>query len=151
MDKLEWQAYEFEQPERHHNWFYALWILAVAFVAVALILNSYLLAMFILLSGGVVHIYALKQPQLFTFTLTAENLTIGSKVYNLADFDSFWIFEREDGNFLSLEAKKVLSTHLGVPLGEIDPQKVRDLFSNILVEKEQEEPLTDLLARRLKF
>ncbi|MEK7609090.1 MAG: hypothetical protein AAB476_01255, partial [Patescibacteria group bacterium] len=92
MDKLTWQAYEFEQPERQTNWFVSLWILAAALVAVAIILKSYLLAVFIILAAGVLNIYALKEPREYIFVLDAEALKIGDKEHALSDFKSFWIF-----------------------------------------------------------
>lgn len=152
MDKLTWQAREFEQPDRHPNWFTALWIFALALVVVAIILKSYLLGVFMILAAGVVHLFALRESPFYTFTLTEENLTVGNKNYNLADFDSFWIFEYENDNVLSLEAKRVLSAHLHIPLSkEVSPETVRNILTPALIEKEQEESLIDILARWLKF
>ena len=152
MDKLTWQAYEFEKAERQPNWFAVLWIFVLALIIVAVILKSYLLAVFVLISGGVVHIFALKDPQLFSFSLTADNLTIGNKVHELTSFDSFWIFKRDNGNVLSLDDKKKLSFRLQVPLAkEISPETVRQTLAGALAEKEQEESLIDILARWLKF
>lgn len=152
MDELTWQAYEFEQPERHPNWFAVLWIFALALVAVAVILKSYLLGVFVILAAGVIHLFALREPSRYTFTLTPENLTVGNKTHNLADFESFWIFEYEDGNVLSLAAKRVLSINLHVPLAtDISPEAVRNILLPVVTEKEQEESLIDVLSHWLKF
>ena len=151
MDKLTWQAQEFEQPERHPNWFVSLWILAAALVVGAVILKSYLLAVFIVISAGVINIYALKEPHHYTFILDTETLSVGSKKYNLADFTHFWIFERENGNFLVLEGKKILNSHLEIPLANTDTDAAKRLLLNTIEEKEIEESLIDLLAKKLKF
>ncbi len=152
MDKITWQAYEFEQPERHPNWFAVLWIFAVALIVMGIILKSYLLSVFILLAAGVVHLFAIKQPALYNFTLARESLSVGDKVHNLADFGSFWIFEYENGNVLSLEGRRIFSTHLHVPLApEVDIETVRSLLVEAVTEKEHEESLFDILARILKF
>ena len=151
MDKIEWQAYEFEQPERQTNWFVSLWILAAALVAVAIILKSYLLAVFIILAAGVLNIYALKEPHEFTFILDAETLKIGDKEHALSDFRSFWIFERESGNVLSLEGRNIFNLHLEIPLAEVDPETVRQIISSAVPEKEHGESSIDVLARFLKF
>lgn len=152
MDKITWQAYEFEQPERHPNWFAVLWIFAIALIIVGIILKSYLLAVFILLAAGVIHLFALKQPALYNFTLTRESLSVGDRVYDLANFSSFWIFEYENGNVLSLEGRRVFSSHLHVPMAaEIEPNTVRNILAESVTEKEHEESLFDILARILKF
>lgn len=151
MDKLTWRAFEFEQPERHPNWFISLWILALALVVVAIILKSYLMAVLIIISASLVNIYALKEPPEYDFSLDEETLAIGEKKHNLADFKSFWIFEREDGNVLSLAGKGVMNSHIEIPLAEIDPESVRNILSLVITEKEHSESMTDLLARLLKF
>ncbi len=151
MDKLTWRALEFEQPERHPNWFISLWILALALVVVAIILKSYLMAVFVIISAALINIYAVKEPNEYDFFLDTENLAIGEKIYKLADFKSFWIFERENGNVLSLEGKNITNSHLEVPLAETDTNTVRDILSPAVTEKEHNESMTDILARILKF
>lgn len=151
MDKLTWRAFEFEQPERHPNWFISLWILALALVVVAIILKSYLMAVFIIISAALINIYAVKEPKEYDFSLDTENLAIGEKIYKLADFKSFWIFERENGNVLSLEGKNITNSHLEVPLAETDTNTIRDILSPTVTEKEHNESMTDILARLLKF
>ncbi|MBI2454508.1 MAG: hypothetical protein HYV54_02990, partial [Parcubacteria group bacterium] len=74
-----------------------------------------------------------------------------SKKYNLADFTHFWIFERENGNFLVLEGKKILNPHVEIPLANASVDAVKELLLGTMEEKEIEESLIDLLARRLKF
>ncbi|MEK7565177.1 MAG: hypothetical protein AAB501_02990, partial [Patescibacteria group bacterium] len=151
MDKLTWRAFEFEQPERHPNWFVSLWILALAFVVVAIILKSYLMAVFVIVSAALINIYAVKEPAEYEFSLDAEILTIGDKNHNLKDFKSFWIFEREDGNVLSLEGKNTINSHLEVPLAETSPDSIRNLLLPVVTEKEHSESMVDILARVLKF
>ena len=151
MDKLTWQAYEFEQPERQTNWFVSLWILAAALVAVAIILKSYLLAVFIILAAGVLNIYALKEPREYIFVLDSETLKIGDKEHALNSFKSFWIFERESGSVLSLEGKNIFNLHLEIPLAETSPDAVRNMISPTVPEKEHSESSIDVLARFLKF
>ena len=151
MENISWKAPEFEQPDRHPNWFVSLWIFAVALVIVAIILKSYLLAVFIILAGGIINIYALKVPETFDFELTREHIKIGNKTYDLQSFKSFWIFEHENGNVLFLDAKKGLRVDLEAPLGDANVDEVRTLLSEILPEQESEESLIDLIARYLKF
>ncbi len=151
MESLTWRAKEFEQPERHPNWFLSLWIIAVALIIVAIIIKSYLFAVFIILAAGITNIYALKVPQEVDFELTSEYIKIGQKIHNLDGFVGFWIFERKNGNILVLDAKKGLRVDLEAPLGEISQDDVRSILSQILPEKERDESLIDLIAGWLKF
>jgi len=151
MESLVWRANEFEQPDRHPNWFVSLWIFAAAFVVVAIIIKSYLFAVFIILAAGITNIYALRIPQEIDFELTREYIKIGGKTCNLNGFVSFWIFERENGNVLVLDAKKGLRADLEAPLGNTNADDVRTMLSEILPEKEHQESLIDLIAGWLKF
>jgi hypothetical protein len=151
MESLTWRAKEFEQPERHPNWFISLWIFAVAFVVIAIIIKSYLLAVFVVLAAGLTNIYALKVPNEVDFELTSENIKIGQKIHNLDGFVGFWIFERKNGNVLVLDAKKGLRVDVEAPLGEINIDEVRAILSPVLPEKERDESLIDLISAWLKF
>ena len=151
MEKITWEAYEYIQPERPASWFMALWIVAAGLVVGALITKSYLLALFILISALVVHIFALKEPNRYTFAIDQESIAIGPKNHNISEFNSFWIFEREDGNVLSLEAKKSILPHIQIPLGETNVESIRETLSSVLKEKEQQESLLDAVAKILKF
>lgn len=151
MESLSWRAKEFEQPERNPNWFLSLWILAAAFIVVAIILKNYLFAFFIFLSAGIINIYALRVPQVVDFEITEEYIKVAQKKHILENFDSFWIFERNTGNILSLEAKKGIRTNLEIPLVDADIEKVRSILSQTLEEKEHKESLIDALSDWLKF
>jgi len=151
MEKITWRAYEYEQPERPANWFAALWILTGGLAIVAIILKSYLMAVFVLLAAGVVNITALRKPALYDFSLDGEKLSVGGKNHELTGFNSFWIFERGHVNLLNLESKKTIARGLQVPLGNIDPDEIRKLLAEILTETEHNESLIDTLAHWLKF
>ncbi len=151
MEKITWRAYEYEQPERPTNWFAALWILAGGLAIVAIILKSYLMAVFVLLAAGVVNITALRKPGLYDFSLDGEKLSIGGKNHELSGFSSFWIFEHSHVNLLNLESKKTISRGLQVPLGDINPNEIRKLLAEVLTESEHTESLMDTLAHWLKF
>lgn len=149
---ITWQAYEFEQQGRHPHWFKALWIFAAALIAVAVIIKSYLLGVFILLAAGLMHIFALKEPHLFTFALDSTSLQIDHKVYALKDFESFWIFEKENGPMLSLKPKsKKFLSHLHIFLNDAEPDEIKKLLAEAVEEQEHEESLIDILAQKLGF
>jgi len=149
---ITWQAYEYEQHGRHPHWFKVLWIFAVALIAVAVIIKSYLLGVFILLAAGLMHIFALKEPHLFTFVLDSTNLQIDQKVYALKDFESFCIFEKENGPMLSLKLKsKKLLSHLHIFLNNVELDEIKKLLTETIEEQEHEESLIDILAQKLGF
>lgn len=149
--EITWQAPEFEKQKKPRGWYVSLWILFAALAAVGLITGSVLMLILMVLAALVVSVYAAKEPRMLSVRLQIDSLFFADKVYDLKDFESFWIFERSPFSTLSLNAKKRLRPHLKVLLPADKVQEVRQLLAAPLQEREQEESLTEALADKLKF
>ena len=75
------------------------------------------------------------------------------KFFPYKDFSSFWIFHRGNGrNELSFETNKLLYPHLKIPLPEeISVEDLRAALAGFVEEKEQDESLSEILARWVGF
>ena len=76
---------------------------------------------------------------------------IDEKMHAWQDIKSFWIFEDPEINALSLETKKISVPRLHIPLARQNIGATREVLKKYIPEKKQEESLTDIIARRLKF
>ena len=150
MNPITWQAAEFEKHEKPASWFVALWIIAAGLVAVAFITESLFMGILVIVAALIVSLYAAKDPQTVTFSLDEKSLTIEGKPRPLDSFSSFWIFEREDNNLLSL-APKGLRPAIKVALPKEHADDARLLLRAVIEEKEQEESAIEALADWLRF
>ena len=150
MERIEWQAAEFEKHEKPASWFVALWIIAAGLVAVAFITESLFMGILVLVAALIVSLYAAKDPQTIAFSLDDKSFSIEGKPYPLESFSSFWIFEREESNLLSL-APKGLRPAIKVALPKEHTADTRLLLRAVMEEKEQEESAIEALADWLRF
>jgi hypothetical protein len=150
-NKLTWQAREFEKHEKSAAWFVALWILVAGLAAVAVIMKAWLMIPVVLIGAILISIYAVKEPRMVTFILTENNLHVEQRIYSLGRFASFWIFEEEEHDILSLAPRHYFQPHFKIPLPKEYSSDARLLLRPRLEEEEHKESFIDALSDRLGF
>ncbi len=75
---------------------------------------------------------------------------IDEKNYSFSELKSFWIFE-EPEQTLSVITKKITQSHLSIPLDDQNLKEIRKFLIKFIPEKKQEESLSDVIARKMKF
>lgn len=148
----EWEAWEYEHIPKDRTWFIAGGIVALGLLLFALITGNLLFAVFVLLASLVVGLYALRPPAIARCTITPDGIQIGKRIFDFDQLKSFWIFYEVSGiKELSLESKKTVMPHIRMPLGAMDPVRVRQILVTYLPEVRQEESSADIIARILGF
>lgn len=148
-ESIEWSALEYEAHERGPNWFLFPGVAALALAIFAVFTKSYFFAAFILLALVVLLAYIKRGPQQISCAIGGEGVRTGETLYPFLNIKSFWIFERDGINELSLEIKSVLSPFLHLPLGGTNPEKIRNFLLQFIPEEEHKELATDQIARSL--
>ncbi|MDP3727160.1 MAG: hypothetical protein Q8R35_00805 [bacterium] len=149
---MEWEAPEFD-PEAAGS---ALQLLAGALLIIggiaAAFFRNFLFALLLAISGGLMIGHAFRIPREIRFALTGRGIRVGNRLYEYESLESFWIFYdpplfRE----LSLRSRRTVMPHVRIPLGELDPLRLREILLRFLPEAEQELSLADILSKRLGF
>lgn len=148
-ESIEWSALEYEARERGPNWFLFPGVAALALIIFAVFTKSYFFAAFIVLALVVLLAYIKRGPQQISCAIDGEGVRTGETMYPFLNIKSFWIFERDGTNELSLEIKSVLSPFLHLPLGGTNPEKIRNFLLQFIPEEEHKELATDQIARSL--
>lgn len=155
---ISWEAPEYFHYERTNDWYWWTGLVALVILGFALWQGSLLFALLVLISWFTVVLYAVRPPQIVAFKLTDKGILIknphsdGTKMYPWSDLKSFWIFYRPPVHAeLSIISKKTLMTHIKLPLGETDPEKLKNIVKQYLPEEEQKESLIDNLSQLAKF
>lgn len=146
---FEWVAYEYTYREHAISWFLTIGGMATLLVIIGIIARSYFFIAFVTLAFVVIVLYAKRKPQKITFALSKEGVRAGRKFYDFSGLKSFWIFEKGEEKELSLAADKTLAPFIHLPLGDADPQKIREVLSRFLPEEEHKELISDQVARGL--
>lgn len=149
---ITWSAPEFIKYEKDFSWFAATGIIAAVIFIISLITKNYVFAIVIILSAFSLYIWAQKEPKKYKFKINHRGIAIGKNVYNYDNLKSFWIFyDPPRIKYLSVESKKMLMPKITVPIGEEDPNKIREILVKFLPEEEHEESLIDAIGRHLRY
>ena len=146
---LEWSALEYERKPHTTNWFLAFGAITLAFLLLSIIIKSYLFLALVSLSSLVILIYAKREPKEFSFAISPQGIRMGNRIYSRSTLVSFWIFNHSHIKELSIETSKPMSPFLRIPLGEMDPQKIKEMLILFLPEKKHKEFFTDQIAHKL--
>ena len=85
------------------------------------------------------------------FAFTNRGVLIADRLYPWSELKSFWIFYSPIRHELSFESKKALMPYMKIPLGGVDPEKIKEIVSKFLPEVEQQESLIDNLSHLARF
>ena len=105
----------------------------------------------VIIAGSVISLFAIKEPRQFKFSLNDKSIKIADKSHPFESFSSFWIFEEENYNILSLASKKSLHPYIKIIIPKEYSPKAKLLLRASIEEKEQAESVMDALADWLKF
>ncbi len=149
---LSWTAPEFIRYEKTRGWFIALGIIAAGFFIISILMKNYFFALLVPIASFLIYIHAQKHPRKITVKITGEGIDLGDNLsLSYKEIISFWIFEEPEIRSLSLETKKFLQPKISILLKDQEPAAVREALINFVKERKQEENLTDIIARKLKF
>ncbi|OGF81975.1 hypothetical protein A2924_04630 [Candidatus Giovannonibacteria bacterium RIFCSPLOWO2_01_FULL_44_16] len=154
-----WEAHEYFHHERTTDWYWWVGLVAVLLLGFAVWQRSFLFGILILLGWFTSILYAIRTPRFIRFVLTERGLIIenpeskeSGKMYPWNQLESFWVFYKPPVHEeLSIKSKKTFMPYIKVPLGDEDPEAVKEIVSKYIPLEEQEESLIDTLAHLAKF
>jgi|SRR3989344_1062158 len=132
----------------------ALAITALVLIAYFIYSENFLAAFLFLLAGFTIFVGLLERKDANQKTLRckikSQGFQINNTLYPYENLKSFWIFYAPPNHTeLSIRSKKTLMNYIKVPLGDADPVKIRELLTEFMPEKKQEEAFVDTLARNI--
>lgn len=149
---ISWETEEFPYHQKDLQWFLVGGVLALGIFASLLILKNMFGAATMLLFVLIMYLYATKKPEMLSVVVDGRGITINNKRILYSDITSFWVLYEPPVKDLILIQKARFTPKTIIPLGQINPVELRALLlANAIIEKEEEETLTDILARRFGF
>jgi hypothetical protein len=151
---LEWEGREYDHNPKSADWYWALGIIAVASTVAAILFDSYLLAVLIVVAAASLALHAAKQPPLHRFRLVEQGIVIGDELHPFTRMISFSVLEDIEGTLppmISIKTESWLSPHLIIPLEGVDVDVVYAYFLHHVDEDAHHHTLVDLVAAWLGF
>lgn len=142
---LRWSAYEHEHIERGSDWYWALGIIAVCAAVTSIIFGNFLFALLILVAAGTIGILASQPPELHEFEINEKGIRIGKNTHGYDTVVSFWVDDERIDPQLLVDTKTMLSPNLIIPIGDMDPETIRDY----MLEHAEEIPMTEPISHKI--
>ncbi len=151
FEKLEWSHLEYEEKERNPDWFWALGIIVIAISITSFIYQNYFFAIFIVLSGLLMVMFAIKKPEMVNYELNQKGLQIKNRLYPYDKIKSFYV-QTEGKPTLFIRSERKFMDIIPVPLIESITPQVQNIFiSKEILEEEMHEHFSEKVMEVLGF
>jgi hypothetical protein len=103
--------------------------------------------------GALVYYIAQQKPSTVRYRLMVDGIVLNNTLYHYQDLESFnVIYEPGETKTIIFRSARRFSPLIHMEIGDADPVEIREVLLEFLPEDlELEEPLVDILARRLGF
>lgn len=154
--QLEWSALEHEHIEKSSDWFWALGIIAIAGAIASIIFNNILFAIIIIIGAFVFSVNANKKPERVNFKINNRGVIINNTMHPFSSLESFWVEEGDNENEeskpkLLIKSKKLLMTHIVIPIESVRATDIRNFLLEYLNEEEDSESLAQKIMEFFGF
>lgn len=151
-DKISWSSYEFTHHEKDRQWFLVFWVVAGGVFGSLLILGNVFGAATMALFAVILYIYALKEPNIIHCEINKEGVIFNDRLFPYSSIASFWALYDPPVKDLIIISKHMIVPKISIPLGDANPVEIREMIlANGVLEKEEEESISEMIARRLRF
>ncbi|MFA6273496.1 MAG: hypothetical protein WC673_03360 [Candidatus Paceibacterota bacterium] len=149
---ITWETFEYQHHERSGDWFWVTGIVAVSLAITAILFNNLLFGILIIIAGFALMLQAARKPRLVQFTINQTGLVAGHTTHPFSSLESFWIDETNPTDArLLLKSKTLTAMLIVIPLGDTEPQAVKDFLSQYIAEEELHEPLSQKIMEAVGF
>lgn len=139
---ITWEAPEHHHVEKGNDWFFALAIIVVALVIVAILFDDTLFALLLGLAGGALAVSAAKKPSIIPFAITVRGVRIDDKLYPFSTLVSYHIDEDDyRGPQLLIKSDHKIMPLLVLPIPADHIDEIESILKEKIAEEHLEEPL----------
>lgn len=149
-----WEGKEYSFQEHGADWYWALGIITIAAMLVAILFSNILLALVILAGAFAIGIQAAKHRQTHRFSVYDNGVAIDDNLYPYTGMRDFAILEYVDPTLppaLSIKTNHVLAPRLLIPIHDHDPDEIYFYISNHLPEGMHDETPLDRVVSFLRL
>jgi len=157
-EKLNWSALEYEEKERHVDWFWALGVIVIAGAITSIIFANYFFAIFLIIGGVLLGFFAVKKPDIVFYELNEKGLKIRNRIYPYENIKAFWVQKSlsDDGKQMPLalfiKSQRLLVPIFSVPIEETSVEKIHSMMlAHNVPEEEMKEHVSEKIMESLGF
>ena len=152
------RAVTWEAPEHHHieggsgDRYWILGILSISIFVVAILLDSMLFGILIILAASVITLLSFKVPRIIPFAVTTRGVRIDDKLFPYSTLESFFLDDdNPQGPQLLIKSKHYFMPLVVIPIPEDGSHEIEKIIEIRLAEEHLEEPLANKILEWLGF
>ncbi len=139
--EIAWEAPQHHHVEKGNDWFFALGIIFLALVIVALMFGDPLFALVIGLAGGVLAAAAAKRPAIVPYAVSVRGVKVEGELFPYSVLNSYHLDEEDPrGMQLLLSTNRRFTPIITLPIPDEYIDDIDDLLKEKLPEEELHEP-----------
>lgn len=142
MQPFIWETYEYHHTPKTADWFWALGIVALCCVFIAILTGNVLFGIVIILAAFSLSLYAARKPKKIRVEINSKGVRVDDTIFPFAHIHSFALSVDGRHPSLVITMDKLLMPHILIPLADVEPEDVRTILSARLKEDHYEEPLS---------
>ncbi|MEN9920849.1 MAG: hypothetical protein RL538_742 [Candidatus Parcubacteria bacterium] len=140
---VSWEAPQHHHVEKGNDWFFALAIIVIALIVVAILLDNVLFALLIGIAGGVLAMSAAKRPAIVPYAVTVRGVKVEDELFPFSTLVSFHIDEEDTrGPQLLVKTNRRSVPLLVLPLPPEHIDDIESILKERLLEEYIHEPLS---------
>lgn len=150
---FEWHAPEHNHRPKSSRWFIVLAVATTLVIGLFLVTANFIAAITTALVSGLLYYLAQRDPGEVRYRILVEGVALNNTLFHFRDLAAFNIvYEPTETKTVILRSKHRFTPLIHMEIGDADPVTIRDILLEFVHEdQELEEPLVDILARRLGF
>lgn len=150
---FEWRAVEHNHQPKSPAWFIILAAVTTILAGIFLFMFNFTGTIVTAILGAMMYYIAQKKPAIVRYRIMVDGIALNNTLYHYRDIDSFNIvYNPGETKTAIFRSKRPFTPLIHMEIGDADPVAIRDILLEFLPENQDlEEPLVDILARRVGF
>jgi hypothetical protein len=150
---LKWQAHEYDHFERTSDWYWAVGIITLSIITLAILFNDFLFAVVIIIGVFCLMLYVHRKPKVVEYEINKKGIRSNKTLYIYGSIESFWVDSHIEHHApkLILKSAKVIMPYIVIPIEGISPELIHTYLIEFLPEEEHHEPIPHRVMEYLGF
>jgi len=151
---MSWKIVENESDDRTRQWYITSIVIGILLLIYCVWTANFLFGMIIFIIAVIYYFQKIRETKKIDFIIFSAGIQIGDQMIPYKDIKSFFIiYEPPAIKQLYFQLKSGLFGRVSIPLGDINPIKVREILLDYIDEdlEAEDEPLSDSMGRMFKL
>ncbi len=151
LEKLEWDALEYDEKDRGQDWFWALGVVVGAGSIASILFQNYFFAALLVIAGIMLGFFAIKKPATIHYEINNKGIKARNNIYTFDSIKAFWVRTEPKENQINRPTLFIHSQRFFMPVISIPIEiESADMIRAIMLEKEiPEEEMQEHISEHL--